>query len=526
MTCNTCGDWDVVDVWGRADWYSAASKVCTICRAIPRTGHGPDDATLAKFGLARETYAAENKYVQCPECGVTYWFYYHEWLEDWQSESRFAFTRLDIAQTLEGLPAEDKPPYAEQIPKIVEELELNLFSQHGFDRAEAAWKLSRYYHTQNAFEKLRRLLTHKADDIFAEAFVQSFRRHEDNDDPEPAPAFEPQALPERISGPAMLRGLHSGSNPIKELATRELCEGATRSGDSAAILRLLQSHDTHVAEHALWYLTYRAQVLEIKPLRNILIQFVKSGNAFQATCALKLLRAGRKDGADPVPPFRFIRECLKHKKVEIRKEAVEQIFSWAASKNEKQLALKILVRLLKDRQLKYDAMEQLRNQAEFGEKEIAIVIPDVITHVKKKKYRWEDGLQILRSAMTKKIDISGVYPFITKSIAAADRRAIESSSIIVDLIIATGTDMSSFRKDLEAGLAKMQADYYGEQLLKLLVRIYLRAKDYPALTKLVHHANTSVQLFATAALREAIDSSPGNSEAVKILESMRRIDAD
>lgn len=131
-------------------------------------------------------------------------------------------------------------------------------------------------------------------------------------------------------------------------------------------------------------------------------------------------------------------------------------------------------------------------------------------------------MQILRYASEHRINISAIYPFIAKSIAVGDRRVIESSSIIVDHILQKRTNVSSLRKDLARGLEKMHADYYGEQLLRLLVQIYLRTRDYLALMQLFQHPNQDVVLFANAALRDAIagmgKSAPGYTKAVEILE--------
>lgn len=508
LACKACGHSEVADVWARAEWYALdTSKNCTLCRSITRDGNWPVETTLAKFGLVRETFGSETKYVSCPECATTYWYSFHEWLQDWQSETSFAFTRLDIAQTLESLPAEARAGFAQRVSSLIAELENDLASEDKYPRTEAAWKLARYYNSQKDWSKLQRLLAHPDADVFAEAFLQSFRQKDENSDPEPPPAFGPQTLPADVAGPAMARGAECNHTEVKQLATAGLCAAALENGDTAAVVRILKSKDGDTVDHALWYLTYKAQVLNVQPLRKLLMECVKTGTRFRATCALKILRRGRNDGADPVPPFKFIVNCLKHKKKEIRTEAVEQLCSWATSKEERHAALKILVRLLGNKQLNYYSLEQLKNQAEYGAKDIAIVIPEIIAYVQKKRNRWETAMEILRYASESRLDISAIYPFIAKGIATGDRRVIASSAVIVDHILRKKTDMSALEKDLTTGLTKMHADYYGEQLVRLLVGIYRRRRDKVALDSLIKHSNKDIALFAGAAIRQPYSAS-------------------
>ncbi len=502
MTCNACGNMEVADVWARAEWYCAARKACSICRAIPRNGQWPIEATLAKFGIVRETFGSDSAYVNCPECGTPYWYFFYETMVDWQRETTFVFTRLDIAQTLACLPAADQAAYSERIPAIVEALELDLFDPDAFSKTEAAWKLARYYNCEKLWNKLSRLLNHSDVPVFEEAFWQSFHQKEENDDPEPAPVFEPRAVPATTAAKAFSRGLGSKNPKIKQLATTATCEAAIISRNADAIADTLQANDAEVARTAMWYLTYKARGLNVKPLRTLLIEFVRSGNEFQARCSLKLLLGGRKDGKDPVPPFKFIIGCLRHEKAEVRNEAASQLMDWALSPDEKRQALEILLELLEDKDCGYLAVEQLRKQTEFGETEVPAIIPQIMAMVAKKAPHWEAGMQILCGALKKHIDVSAIYPFIGKGIASGDRRVIETSYFIVDYILAYGIDWSAMQRDLEEGLTHMKADYYGEQLLKLLVGIYTRRQDSAALETLLTHANADIARFAAAAYKE------------------------
>jgi hypothetical protein len=472
-------------------------KICAICENLPRRKVYNFNFDVPKeVELLHPTVHLESIHnrttLTCPICGNTYSYSYHQEYEDMSVSTEIMIKRMFPTDFLHQLKGAELANYKKQLPEKILFYQSLLTHVSNYLNEDAVYFLTQYFRDSKQWKELSELFS-KLNMTPKQFMLQLLIENQ----------------PEKIKDLMFIHTLQEyliGNIQeilpvIKRNIATQICIFYMLNRQYSEIEKYLQIDDVHIitgATKALYYCQTN-NLADVSAFFTVLSALTNTKNGdlrdyAKWTCDILLQQY----------PERFkinstIIKNLKSRYPERLKDALSKIEICLDNNENIAWALNLIGRLIKKNEVANYALNTIK-KALTKKINIQEIIPFLIDELKNKKQAcMNEILIILKSAIDSGFDIEQAYMRMAQLLHENNGQYRINALYIFDTLLSLRYDLTFAENDLKKA-HKGQKDWYDEKIIYMLTDIYLRNKNYDQLNELLLSNDRNIRSAALAYL--------------------------